>query len=201
MTLQAPIARLSPHPTRQRLGVAAGVALLCSVAVAACGSATSSSSSSSGAAGTATVSAPASTATATPASGTSTVSCPSASAVGAALGITVPAPTVYGASAAGVSCNYLSGSADVILSIVHGIPTGYLAEAEATMQASSASLGLGFTPLSGVGDQAYTYSYTLSTETALGIMAVKGTTYVGIACTGTTTSLSKVETYASQLLG
>ena len=201
MTLQAPIARLSPHPTRQRLGVAAGVALLCSVAVAACGSATSSSSSSSGAAGTATVSAPASTATATPVSGTSTVSCPSASAVGAALGITVPAPTVYGASAAGVSCNYLSGSADVILSIVHGIPTGYLAEAEATMQASSASLGLGFTPLSGVGDQAYTYSYTLSTETALGIMAVKGTTYVGIACTGTTTSLSKVETYASQLLG
>ncbi len=201
MTLQAPIARLSPHPTRQRLGVAAGVALLCSVAVAACGSATSSSSSSSGAAGTATVSAPASTATATPASGTSTVSCPSASAVGAALGITVPAPTVYGASAAGVSCNYLSGSADVILSIVHGIPTGYLAEAEATMQASSASLGLGFTPLSGVGDQAYTYSYTLSTETALGIMAVKGTTYVGIACTGTTTSLSKVEAYASQLLG
>ena len=201
MTLQAPIARLSPHPTRQRLGVAAGVALLCSVAVAACGSATSSSSSSSGAAGTATVSAPASTATATPVSGTSTVSCPSASAVGAALGITVPAPTVYGASAAGVSCNYLSGSADVILSIVHGIPTGYLAEAEATMQASSASLGLGFTPLSGVGDQAYTYSYTLSTETALGIMAVKGTTYVGIACTGTTTSLSKVEAYASQLLG
>ena len=202
MTLQAPIARLSPHPTRQRLGVAAGVALLCSVAVAACGSATSSSSSSSGAAGTATVSAPASTATATPASGTSTVSCPSASAVGAALGITVPAPTVYGASAAGVSCNYLSGSADVILSIVHGIPTGYLAEAEATMQASSASLGLGFPPLSGVGDQAYTYSYTVTAaETALGIMAVKGTTYVGIACTGTTTSLSKVETYASQLLG
>ena len=202
MTLQAPIARLSPHPTRQRLGVAAGVALLCSVAVAACGSATSSSSSSSGAAGPATVSAPASTATATPASGTSTVSCPSASAVGAALGITVPAPTVYGASAAGVSCNYLSGSADVILSIVHGIPTGYLAEAEATMQASSASLGLGFTPLSGVGDQAYTYSYTVTaSETALGIMAVKGTTYVGIACTGTTTSLSKVETYASQLLG
>ncbi len=202
MTLQAPIARLSPHPTRQRLGVAAGVALLCSVAVAACGSATSSSSSSSGAAGTATVSAPASTATATPASGTSTVSCPSASAVGAALGITVPAPTVYGASAAGVSCNYLSGSADVILSIVHGIPTGYLAEAEATMQASSASLGLGFTPLSGVGDQAYTYSYTVTaSETALGIMAVKGTTYVGIACTGTTTSLSKVEAYASQLLG
>ena len=130
------------------------------------------------------------------------MSCPSASAVGAALGITVPAPTVYGASAAGVSCNYLSGSADVILSIVHGIPTGYLAEAEATMQASSASLGLGFTPLSGVGDQAYTYSYTVTaSETALGIMAVKGTTYVGIACTGTTTSLSKVETYASQLLG
>jgi hypothetical protein len=53
-----------------------------------------------------------------------------------------------------------------------------------------------------VGDQAYTYSYTVTaTETALGIIAVKGTTFVGIACTGTTTSLSKVEAYASQLLG
>ena len=206
MTFQSPIARLWPYHARQRLGVVAGVALLCSVAVAACG-ATSSGASSSGpgaAAGTATPSAAASTATATatPASGTTTASCPSASDVGAALGITVPAPTVYGASAAGISCNYLSGSADVLVSVVHGIPTGYLAEAEATMQATSASLGLGFTPLSGVGDQAYTYDYTVTaTESALGIIAVKGTTFVGIACTMTTTTLSQVEAYVKQLLG
>jgi hypothetical protein len=47
-------------------------------------------------------------ATATPASGTTTLSCPTASAVGAALGITVPAPTTIGTSASGVACNYLS---------------------------------------------------------------------------------------------
>jgi hypothetical protein len=53
-----------------------------------------------------------------------------------------------------------------------------------------------------VGDQAYTYDYTVTaTESALGIIAVKGTTFVGLACTGTTTTLSKVEAYASQLLG
>jgi hypothetical protein len=147
----------------------------------------------------------ASTATATPASGTSTVSCPSASDVGGALGITVPAPTTYGTSAAGISCNYLSETPpvlDVVVSIVHGIPTAYLSTAEASMQADATTTGFGFTALSGVGDQAYTYSYTVTaTETALGIIAVKGTTFVGIACTGTTTSLSKVEAYASQLLG
>jgi hypothetical protein len=141
-------------------------------------------------------------ATATPASGTSTASCPSASDVGTALGITVPAPTVYGTSAAGISCNYLSETPpvlDVLVSIVHGISTSYLTTAEASMQATAT---IAFTSASGVGDEAYTYDYNVTaTETALGIIAVKGTTFVGIACTGTSTTLSKVEAYASQLLG
>ena len=205
MKFQSSIARLSPHPTRQRLGVAAGVALLCSIAVAACGSATSGSSSSSSAAGTATSTAAVSTATATATSATTSLSCPTASEVGAALGITVPAPTTIGTSTAGVSCNYLSESApvlDVVVSIVHGIDTTYLTTAEASMQATAASAGFAFTSASGVGDKAYTYSYApTASETALGIIAVKGTTFVGIACTGTTTTLSKVEAYASQLLG
>jgi hypothetical protein len=150
---------------------------------------------------TAAVSAPASTAT--PASGTTTLSCPSASAVGAALGITVPAPTTIGTSASGVSCNYLSTSPviDVVVSIVHGIDTSYLTTAEATLQATAASTGFTFTPVSGVGDAAYSYSYNITSGTALGIIAVKGTTFVGIACTMTTTTLAKVEAYASQLLG
>ena len=104
-----------------------------------------------------------------------------------------------------MSCNYLSETPpvlDVVVSIVDGIPSSYLTTAEASMQAAATTAGLGFTALSGVGDQAYTYSYApTASETALGIIAVKGTTFVGIACTGTTTSLSKVEAYASQLLG
>jgi len=148
------------------------------------------------------VSAPASTAT--PASGTSTASCPTASSVGAALGITVPAPTTYGTSAAGIACNYLSETPpvlDVLVSIVHGIGTSYLTTAEASLQATAASTGFSFTSVSGVGDEAYTYSYSITSGTALGIIAVKGTVFVGIACTGTTTTLAKVEAYANQLLG
>jgi xanthine/uracil/vitamin C permease (AzgA family) len=86
----------------------------------------------------------------------------------------------------------------VLVSIVHGIPTSYLTTAEASMQATAT---IAFTAASGVGDQAYTYSYNITSGTALGIIAVKGTTFVGISCTGTTTTLSKVEAYASQLLG
>jgi hypothetical protein len=88
---------------------------------------------------------------------------------------------------------------DVLVSIVHGISTSYLTTAEASMQATAT---IAFTSASGVGDEAYTYDYNVTaTETALGIIAVKGTTFVGIACTGTSTTLSKVEAYASQLLG
>ncbi len=142
-------------------------------------------------------------ATATPASGTTALSCPTASEVGAALGLTVPAPTTIGTSASGVSCNYLSTSPvlDVVVSIVHGISTSYLSTAEATLQATASTTGFSFTPVSGLGDQAYSYSYSVTAGTALGVIAVKGTTFVGIACTFTTTSLSKIEAYASQLLG
>ena len=104
-----------------------------------------------------------------------------------------------------MACNYLSETPpvlDVVVSIVHGIGTSYLTTAEASMQAKAAGTVYAFTSASGVGDEAYTYSYTVSTsETVLGIIAVKGTTFVGISCTGTTTSLAKVEAYANQLLG
>jgi len=191
---------------RQRLTVAAAAASLLSLAVAACGStAGGSAPATSAPAQTATPTAAVTTATPTPASGTAALSCPTAAEVGAALGLTVPAPTTIGTSASGVSCNYLSTSApvlDVEISIVHEIPTTYISTAEASMQASAATVGFAFTPVSGVGDEAYSYSYSLSPSgTALGILAVKGTTFVGIACTRTTATLTQVEAYANQLLG
>jgi len=104
-----------------------------------------------------------------------------------------------------VACNYESTTTpvfDVTISIVNGIPASYLTEAEATMQASAAAAGLTFSSVSGVGDQAYSYDYSITAgATALGILAVKGTTFVGIACTMTTATLSQVEAYAKQLLG
>jgi hypothetical protein len=105
-----------------------------------------------------------------------------------------------------VACNYLNDTSgavlDVVVSIVNGIPTSYLSGAEASMQAAATTTGFAFTPVSGVGTEAFSYSYTVSSsETVLGIIAVKGTTFVGLACTGTTTTLAKVEAYANQLLG
>jgi hypothetical protein len=90
---------------------------------------------------------------------------------------------------------------DVVVEIVNGISASYLTEAEATMQATAAAAGMTFSSVSGVGDEAYSYDYSITSGTALGILAVKGTTFVGIACTMTTTTLSQVEAYAKQLLG
>lgn len=191
---------------RQRLAVGAGVASVLSLAVAACGGGAGGSAPATSAPGqTATPTAAVTTATPTATAGAATLSCPTAAEVDAALGLSVPAPTTIGTSASGVSCNYLSTSApvlDVVISIVHGIPSTYVSTAEASMQASAATVGFAFTPVSGVGDEAYSYSYSLSASgTALGILAVKGTTFVGIACTMTTATLTQVEAYANQLLG
>ena len=175
--------------------------MLCVLALAGCGSSSAGASSPAGAGGTATPTAAVSTPT--PTSGaTSAVSCPTAGEVGSALGITVPAPTTIGTSADGVSCNYLSTSPalDVVVSIVHGISTSYLGTAESELQSSAATTGFSFTAVSGVGDEAYSYDYSISAGTALGIIAVKGTTFVGIACTMTSATLSQVEAYAKTLL-
>jgi hypothetical protein len=89
----------------------------------------------------------------------------------------------------------------VVVSVVHGISTSYLSTAEATLKSSAAASGFTFTPVSGVGDEAFSYDYTITSGTALGIIAVKGTTFVGIACTMTSTTLAQVEAYVKQLLG
>jgi hypothetical protein len=209
MSPQITIDGPSHRSARQRLIRVAGAALFCSlaVAVAACGgsTATSSSTTTPGGGGTATP-AGATSAAATPTPAATTLSCPSSSAVGSALGITgVPAPTTIGTSASGVSCNYLSTATpvfDVVVSIVNGIPSSYLSTAEASMNATASAAGLSFTAVSGVGDEAYSYSYSLGgSESAAGIIAVKGTTFVGIACTGTSATLPVIEAYARTLLG
>jgi hypothetical protein len=181
------------------MGLAAAAAALGSLVVAACGGTSSGTSPATGTAGTATpvASAPASSS----AAGTATLSCPSAATAGAALGLTLPTPTTSSSTADSMECNYLSGTSDVLILEVKGIATSYISSAEASMAASMSSLNINFVPVSGVGDQAYSYSYAIGTSTAEGIMAAKGTTYVGIACTMTTTTLPKIEAYANQLLG
>jgi hypothetical protein len=201
MTSQTTIDGPSSRPARQRLIHFAGAALFCCVAVAAaaCGSGSTGSPSTAAPGGTATPGGSAATPTPTPASAT-TLSCPSASEVGGALGITVPTPTTTAEGPTGVSCNYLSGTSDVEIVVDNSIAAGYLSTAEASMAAAETSLNLNFTPVSGVGDSAYSYSYPLGSLTAQGILAAKGSTFVGIYCTATTASLSQIESLVKTLL-
>ena len=201
MTSQTTIDGPSSRPARQRLIHFAGAALFCCVAVAAaaCGSGSTGSPSTANPGGTATPGGSAATPTPTPASAT-TLSCPSASEVGGALGITVPTPTTTAEGPTAVACNYLSGTSDVEIVVDNSIAAGYLSTAEASMAAAVTSLNLNFTPVSGVGDSAYSYSYPLGSQTAQGILAAKGSTFVGIYCTATTASLSQIESLVKTLL-
>lgn len=186
------------QPARKRLYQVAGAALFCCLALAACGS--SSTGSSTGTPGGSTpagsTSLPASTPT--PASA-GTLSCPSASTVGGALGITVPAPSTGDTTGTEISCNYLAGTSDVLIVEDTSVAASYVASAEASLAASQA--GLAFTSVSGVGDSAYSYSYSIGGLTAQGILATKGSTFIGVYATATTATLDQIKSLVNTLLG
>jgi len=188
----------SPAGSRSRplrRGLLCGAAALVLLGLAACGASSTSSSTSTGSSG----------GTPTPAASTPTpstaaaLSCPSASTAGAALGLTLPAPTSTALGLSGVECNYLSGASDVLIILVNDVPAAYLSTAEASFAATQSSVN--FTPVSGIGDEAYSYSYALGATTAEGILAVKGTSFVGLYCTATTATMAQVQALVRQLLG
>ncbi|MGD1033342.1 MAG: hypothetical protein ABR977_02775 [Candidatus Dormibacteria bacterium] len=191
--------------------------LIAVAALAACGSTTAPSSSSSAPGGaTAT---PASGATATPAPTVASIdasACPSASSIGSALGVTLPTPTVInpGASASalpsgavGIACEYLGLTASppvvVIVALGAGVPTSWFTTQEQEQIASEQKDGLdiSFTPLSGLGDEAATYTYTASGATVEGVLAIQSGNFAGVFTDGTTASLSQVESLVRSLLG
>jgi hypothetical protein len=193
-------ASTSPRGRAAWLALAGAVALVAS----ACGSATTSSPSAASATSASTAAATSAAAT-TPAAPVASAHCPASSAIGSALGVTAPpATTVPGASAlpagaSGVVCNYLTPSFDVLVEVFVNITPAFIARGEQQINAHTSSVT--FSPVSGVGDTAYSYHYSLGAAgTAEGVLAVKGTTFVAVSATRTPASLSQVEALVNQLL-
>jgi len=160
--------------------------LIAIAALSACGSSsTTSSGSSSSSAAAGSSSAPGSSSAAAAAGATS---CPSASTVGGALGQTVAAPTTIDESgdlpsgATGFGCEYLVGTSVVIVVGANGVPSSFFSTEETTEQQSDSAAGLNinFTPISGLGSQAASYTYSIDGATASGVIAQSGSTVAGV---------------------
>jgi hypothetical protein len=138
----------------------------------------------------------------TSAAGPGTPGCPTAATVGSALGITLPAPAVvHGgggtplpAGATGVACEYRGQSLNVIIELIRNISPSYIAQ-------FSTKFPVTFTSVSGVGDQARSFSVSLGgAKDNEGVVATKGSTLVDIVATATPASLSQLESLVRQLL-
>ena len=129
--------------------------------------------------------------------------CPSGGTVGSALGTTLPDPTGITSpsgnsplppGATDINCDYHTTSENVIISILTGIPSSYISK-------FSAEFPVAFTPVSGVGDVARSFSQALgSGENNEGLVAVKGSTVVALVATATPATLSQIEALVNSLL-
>jgi hypothetical protein len=88
----------------------------------------------------------------------------------------------------------------VLVVLAANVPTSYVntAEQQVTSQAPP-SVTVSFSPISGVGAEAWSYSYAVGTEPVEGVVGVKGSSVVGVFCTGLPTTLSQIETLVNQL--
>jgi hypothetical protein len=128
--------------------------------------------------------------------------CPSAATVNTALGTNLANPskgtgggsTTLPAGAIAISCNYTGTGMNVIIVLVSNIPA-------ASIDLYSAKFPVAFKSVSGVGDQARSFSETLGGgKTNEGVVATKGNKLVLIDATATPASLAQVEALVSQLL-
>lgn len=172
------------------------IALPFAATLAACGGSSPSATSSSAGATVAPTVAP--TLTAAPAA----AQCPSGSTVGSALGITVPdATNVVGGNTAqlpsgatGIVCDYHASTYNVIITVLQNIPSSYISN-------FSNKFPVTFKPVSGVGDEARSFSESLGAgRNNEGLVAAKGSTVVAIIATYTPATLSQLEALVNSLL-
>ena len=198
---------MSPNSPRRL----AATALVLSVIVSACGSSSGTPSTATSAATAAPITAAtaaAATAAVTAAvsspaaAATAAASCPTAATVGAALGITVSKPIgVAGgggaqlpAGATGLACDYSGTGLNVIIELISNIDPTSIAQ-------FSSKFPVAYASVSGVGDQARSFSLSLSGgKDNEGVVATKGTTLVAITATATPASLAQIEALVNQLL-
>ena len=191
----------------------ASITLLVGLSLAACGSSAASPAPATTAPTTAPTSPPTSAATvasvtAPPVTLPSALAtaagdrCPTAATVDAALGTTLPKPisivggggTTLPAGATGLSCEYAGKSYNVLVQLIANIDPSNIAKFSARFPVPYASV-------SGVGDQARSFSQPLSAgKSNEGVVATKGMSLVAITATATPASLAQVEALVSQLL-
>jgi hypothetical protein len=174
-------------------------------AVDACGASSSASTSGGATTASASTSAPAPPPTSVAVNASS---CPSATQIGGALGVTLPPPTaVQSASsglpsgATGIGCTYNGGAAEVVeVVLAANISASYFDQEEQKLNGSAGGK-LHFTSVSGVGDQAVSYTYPVGSRTDEGVVARKGSNLAGVIVVGPAVSQSQIESLVNQLLG
>lgn len=128
--------------------------------------------------------------------------CPTAATVGGALGISLSKPTgVAGgggtslpAGATAVVCDYSGKALNVIIELIANIDPSNIA-------LFSSKFPVPYASVSGVGDQARSFSQPLSAgKDNEGVVATKGSTLVSIVATATPASLAQIEALINQLL-
>lgn len=149
---------------------------------------------------------PTSTPALTPAA-VSATSCPSAGSIGSPLGMTLPAPTAVQtgsglpSGATGIGCTYNGGANGVVeVVLAANVPTAYFSTEEQKLNGTAGGR-LQFTQVSGVGDQAVTYSYAVGARTDAGVIARKGGNLAGVIVVGPTVALGQIESLVNTLLG
>lgn len=129
-------------------------------------------------------------------------SCPSPATVDAALGTSLPAPvgiagaggTPLPAGATAVVCEYRGTAYNVIMTLISNIDPSYISK-------FSANFPVPYTTVSGVGDQARSFSVSLGGgKDNEGVVATKGSTLVALVATATPASLAQIEALINQLL-
>jgi hypothetical protein len=129
-------------------------------------------------------------------------SCPTGAVVGAALGISLPAPvgvvpgggTQFPAGATAVVCDYHGSAFNVIIERITNLDPTFITKFTSQFPVPAKSVA-------GVGDQAFSFSVALGGgKDNEGVVATKGSTLVDVTATATPASLTQVEALVTQLL-
>ncbi len=136
------------------------------------------------------------------AASTGAISCPTGPVVGAALGLTLSAPTMIPggggpalpAGATGVACDYRGTSSNVLIQLISNIDPSAIGQ-------FSAKFPVPYAAVAGVGDQARSFRQDLNGgKNNEGVVATKGSSLVEITATATPATLAQVEALVNQLL-
>jgi hypothetical protein len=135
-----------------------------------------------------------------PTTTTAAATCPTAATVDAALGTSLSAPvgittggTQLPPGATGVACDYHASAYNVIIELISNIAPSSITNFTKHFPVPPAAV-------SGVGDQAESFSQTLSRGVNEGVVATKGMTLVSIGATYTPATLAQVEALVNSLL-